>query len=97
MGIIYSKSRRFEVVAIKAFIINILSRYYQMTTMLISSLVNMHDSNLIHHHAKHRDRFCMEDDYPELDDELSKFISLTLYSPINVDGIIEKIREFISV
>jgi hypothetical protein len=39
----------------------------------------------------------MEDEYAELDDELSKFTSLTAYSPINVDGVIGKTRDLISV
>lgn len=97
LDITYARSRRFEIVLTKACIINILSRYYGMTTVLIGSFVGMHHSTVIHHLRKHSDRYRMEDDYQELYDELTKFTSLIENSPIDVDGIIEKIRASITV
>jgi len=97
LDITYARSRRFEVVLIKACIINILSRYYGMTTVLIGSFTNMHHSTVIHHLRKHSDRYRMEDEYQELYDELTKFTSMNENSPIDVDGIIEKIRTCIAV
>lgn len=92
LDITYARSRRLEIVMIKACIVNILSRYYGHTTTLIGSLIGLHHSTVIHHLQKHSDRYRQEDEYAELYDALSKHVGLSEESPIDVEGIIETMK-----
>lgn len=97
LDITYARSRRFEVVLIKACILNVLRRYYGLTTTHIGELLGMHHSTVIHHLRQHGDRYRQEDEYAELYDELSKHVALTEEAVIDVDGILDTMRACLSV
>lgn len=92
LDITYAKSRRFEVVMVKACVANILSRYFGYTTLLIGKLIGMHHSTVIHHLRNHSDRLRQEDEYSELYDQLSKYTSNNDTAPMDVDGIVSALR-----
>jgi hypothetical protein len=97
LDITYARSRRFEIVLVKAGICNIMSRYYGYTTTLIGSLMGFHHSTVIYHLQKHSDRYLNEEQYSETYDELTKFISRAEDSIIDVEDIVGKLRACLAV
>ena len=100
-GIVYVKdsevrvvrSRKFEVVMIKACIMNILASQYQLGPVKIGRLFNIDHSTAIHHTQAHEIRYKFEPEYKDLYDILLKeSINKNPYF-VDVDEVVQMIRE----
>jgi hypothetical protein len=97
LDITYTRNRRFEIVMIKACVINILYRYFGANTVQTAKLFDIHHSTVIHHHRAHPNRYKQEVEYAELYNYLTRHATLDEKSPINVDEMVEIMRRTMSV
>ena len=97
IDITYTRTRKFEIVMIKACIINILYRYFGGNTVQIGKLLNMHHSTIIYHESAHANRYNNEGEYGALYDFLARHSMKGQKSPIDVDEMMHIMRRTLSV
>lgn len=91
----YSRTKRFEIVRVRAAVINILWRQYNMPKLVISNFMGMNHSTIIHHTQAHPHRYRHEASYADLYDALcAQFFD---ESRINLDNMIARMRACMTV
>lgn len=84
-----TRSRKYDIVLVKACVINILTRYYGGNTVNVGKAIGNDHSTIIHHLRKHSQRFKYEPEYNMLYNYLSKYAVASNDSPINVDNLVQ--------
>ena len=97
IDVTYTRTRKFEIVMIKACIINILYRYFGGNTVQIGKLLNMHHSTIIYHESAHANRYKNEGEYGALYDYLARQSMSGHKSLINVDEMVQIMRRTMTV
>ena len=92
-----NKTRKGEIILIKACIINILNKFYGYNTVETGFIINLDHSTVIHHLRRHVDLYKHDDAYAELYTTLSKYAINNSTAPMDVDGIVNSLRSSLSV
>lgn len=91
--ILFTRSRKFEVVLVRACVINVMLRQCKVSMRQLGFAMGMDHTSIYHHREAHYTRYKYEDDYFDLYNKLAK--AMKEHDPyyINVEEVVSLINE----
>lgn len=93
--VIFTRSRKFDVVMVRACIINVMLRQCKVSMRQLGFMMGVDHTSIYHHREAHYTRYKYEDNYFDLYNKLSKAMKEADPYYINVEEVVSMIREIV--